>query len=300
MNSEKNRKIIVCIPAYNVARVIRELVVECLKYSNDVIVCDDGSIDDTSIEATLGGATVIRHSKNSGKGSAMKSLFNIAKYLKADATITMDGDGQFLPTEINKIVKPIFEENADIVIGYRFDEDNEMPTYRKIGNKFLDSMSNMASELHVRDTQSGFRAYSRKAIELLDFESERFGADAEILINASRKGLKIVEKKVTVLYNTGEKTSTMNPISHTAEVVNSLLELIALRRPLRYLGFPGIVLMSVGIVFSIMTLALFNHDRYFSIPMTLLAVGFFVIGMMFVLMSVVLFSIGRAIRKGYS
>ena len=296
----EGKKIVVCIPAYNVARVIRDVVTECLKYSDEVIVCDDGSIDDTAVEAKKGGATVISHSKNKGKGAAMKSLFNIAKYLKADVTVTMDGDGQFLAQEIDKIVKPIFEGQADIVIGYRFEDGNQIPAYRKIGNKILDKMTNMASELRFRDTQSGFRAYSSKAIELVSFESEQFGADAEILIDASRKGLKIAEEKVTVLYNTGEKTSTKNPISHTGEVVNSLLELIALRRPLRYLGLPGVALMVAGLVFSILTIGLFNHARYFSIPMTILSLGFFVIGIMLILMSVVLFSIGKAIRKGYS
>jgi len=300
MGKEEGKKIIVCIPGYNVAKVIRQLVMECRKYSDDVIVCDDGSIDDTASEAKKGGATVISHSKNSGKGAAMKSLFNISKYLKADVTITMDGDGQFLPQEIDKIVKPIIEGNADIVIGYRFEGDNQIPSYRKIGNKLLDKMTNMASELRFRDTQSGFRAYSSKAIDLINFESEQFGADTEILIDASRKGLKIVEEKVTVLYNTGEKTSTKNPISHTGEVVNSLVELIALRRPLRYLGTPGMVLTSLGLAFAILTIGLFNHDRYFSIPMTMLALGCFVIGVMLILMSVVLFSIGRAMRKGYS
>ena len=296
----EGKKIVVCIPAYNVSRVICDLVMECRKYSDEVIVCDDGSIDDTVSEARKGGATIISHPKNLGKGAAIKSLFNIAKYEKADVAITMDGDGQFLPEEINKIAKPIFEGKADIVIGYRFEQDNQIPTYRKIGNKVLDKMANLASELHFRDTQSGFRAYSGKAIEQISFDSDQFGADSEILVDASRKGLKILEEKVTVLYNTGERTSTKNPISHTGEVINSLLEMIALRRPLRYLGFPGVVLMSLGITFSIMTIGLFNHDRYFSIPMTMLALGCFVIGIMLILMSVVLFSIGRAMRKGYS
>ena len=121
MAREQGKKIIVCIPAYNVSRVIRDVVIECRKYSSDVVVCDDGSIDDTATEASKGGATVIKHSKNSGKGAALKSLFNIAKYLKADVVITMDGDGQFLPHEINKIIKPILEGSADIVIGYRFE-----------------------------------------------------------------------------------------------------------------------------------------------------------------------------------
>jgi glycosyltransferase involved in cell wall biosynthesis len=297
---ESKGKIIVCIPAYNVARVIREIVKDCRRYCDEVIVCDDGSIDDTATEAKSGGATVISHSKNKGKGAALKYLFNIAKYLKAEVTITIDGDGQFLPQEIKKISEPIVEGNADIVIGYRFEENKEIPAYRKFGNKILDKITNTASELHFRDTQSGFRAYSAKAIELISFESDQFGADAEILVDASRKGLKIVEEKITVLYNTGEKTSTKDPLSHSAGVVNSLLELVALRRPLRYLGIPGFVLTSLGIAFAIVVITYFNHERYFSIPWTLAAIGSILVGIMLILMSVVLFSIGRSLRKGYS
>jgi len=294
------KRIVVCIPGYNVAKMIRELVKECHKYASDVIVCDDGSIDDTGIEAKRGGATVIKHPKNLGKGAAIKSLFHAAKDMQADLIVTVDGDGQFLPKEINKITKPIIEGNADIVIGYRFVENNEIPSYRKFGNMVLDKMTSMAAELPFRDTQSGFRAYSGNAIQMINFDSDGFGADAEILVDASRKGLRITEEKVTVLYNTGERTSTKNPVSHTAEVVNNLLELIALRRPLRYLGIPGVGLITLGIAFSIVVLTLFNHTRYFSIPWTLASMGFILIGIMLLLMSVVLFSIGRAIRKGYS
>src|SRR5207245_11682619 len=117
--------------------------------------------------------------------------------------------------KFDKIVKRIIEVKADIVIGYRVEGDDQIPAYRKFGIKFLDKMANMASELHFRDTQSGFRAYSAKAIEQISFDSDQFGADSEILVDASRKGLKILEEKVTVIYNTGERTSTKNLISHT-------------------------------------------------------------------------------------
>ena len=297
-NSDK--KIIVCIPAYNVAKNITNIVQNTKSYCTEVLVCDDGSTDDTKKEAKRGGAIVVSHAENKGKGAAMKSLFNAAKDMKPDVVVTMDGDGQFRPEEIDKLVKPILEGKADIVIGYRFDTDNEMPGYRKVGNKVLDKMANMASELPFRDTQSGFRAYSSKALEQISFQSDGFGADGEILIDASRKGLRIKEEKVTVLYNTGNETSTKDPISHSTEVVTSLIELIALRRPLRYLGIPGIILMGIGIAYSVVVISIFNETRYFSIPSTLLSLGSLIIGIMLLLMSVVLFSIGRAMRRGFS
>src|SRR5207249_3396188 len=146
LDHKSDKKIIVCIPVYNGAKHIASIVRDTKAYCTEVIVCDDGSTDNTETEAKRGGATVIRHTENRGKGAAMKSLFNAAKDMKPDVIVTMDGDGQFIPQEINKLSKPILEGKADIVIGYRFDTDNEMPGYRKVGNKVLDKMANMASE----------------------------------------------------------------------------------------------------------------------------------------------------------
>ena len=211
--------------------------------------------------------------------------------------VTIDGDGQFLPEEIPKLIVPILEMKSDIVIGYRFEDDSEMPYYRQVGNKFLDKFSSLAAELPVRDTQSGFRAYSKKAIQSIKFTSDGFGADSEILVDASRKGLKFSEEKVTVLYDTGGKTSTKNPVRHTGDVIYSIIEIIAIRQPLRYLGIPGLILLIIGIIYSIVVISIFNETRYFSIPSTLISLGAILIGIMLVLMSAVLFSISRAIRK---
>ena len=289
---------VVCIPVYNEEDVIKNIVERCLKYSDKVIVCDDGSNDLTSEEAKKAGAIVIKHANNKGKGAALKTLFRSAKEANADVIVTIDGDGQFLPEEIEKLMNPIIKGVADIVIGYRFDGENEIPSYRKIGIKVLDKMTNAASDLPFRDTQSGFRAYSKKAIDIIKFASDGFAADSEILIDASRKYLKIVEEKVTVLYDTGTETSTKNPVSHSAGVVASLIEIIALRHPLRYLGIPGLILLGIGVTFSILVINFFNQTREFSVPGTLVALGGLSTGLMLLLMSVVLFSISRAFRRG--
>jgi len=282
---------IACIPAYNEQKPIYDIVKNALQYVDKVIVCDDASQDMTAEMAKKAGAYVLNHDTNRGKGAAMKSLFQYAKELDADMVVTIDGDGQFLPEEIPKLLSSLIEKNSDIVIGYRFDNEQDMPGYRKLGNKLLDKMTNEASELPFRDTQSGFRAYSKKAINSIVFTTNGFGADSEILVNASKKGLKISEEKVTVLYNTNGKTSTKNPISHSASVVSSLIELIAVKKPLKYLGIPGVILIIIGIVYSVVVIIIFNDTRYFSIPSTLVALGSLMLGLMLLLMSVLLFSI---------
>lgn len=290
---------IACIPAFNEESVIADVVKRSMNYVDEVVVYDDGSSDQTSKQARDVGASVIRHEKNQGKGAALKSLFDYVKKKNADVAITIDGDGQFLPEEIEKLIKPILQGEKDIVIGYRFDENTEMPSYRKAGNKMLDKITNMASELPFRDTQSGFRAYSRKAIESIQFLTDGFGADSEILVDASKKGLRIGEVKVKVLYDIDTKTSTKNPVSHTGDVIASLIELVALRHPLKYLGIPGLILIIIGVVFGVSAISYFNTTRYFSIPSTLVAIGCVIIGLMLMLMSVVLFSIVRTSKRGY-
>ena len=132
--------ILVCIPAFNEGNVIDKVIKNCLKFSDRVVVCDDGSADNTSEVADNAGADVIRHEKNIGKGEALRSLFKFASHSNNDIVVTIDGDGQFLPEEIPKLVKGIEENRADIVVGYRFDDTVDMPDYRKFGNKMLDKM----------------------------------------------------------------------------------------------------------------------------------------------------------------
>jgi glycosyltransferase involved in cell wall biosynthesis len=288
---------IACIPAFNEEKVIEDVIQRCKLHVDKIIVCDDGSTDKTSDVITKTGAVLLQHKQNQGKGEAMKTLFTYAKKIGADVMVTIDGDGQFLPEEIPKVIEPIIKNNADIVIGYRFDDDEEMPAYRKIGNKMLDKFTNLASELPFRDTQGGFRSYSKKAINSINITTNGFGVDSEILVDASKKGLKIVEEKVTVIYNTGNSTSTKSPISHSTEVIVSLLEIIAINHPLRYLGLPGIGFITIGVIFGIFVLITFNEIRYFSIPFTLVSMATIMIGIILLLMSVVLFSISATKKR---
>ena len=289
--------ILLCIPAYNEENVIGDLIKNSLKFVDSVVVYDDGSEDETCKMAEDAGAYVITNSQNNGKGFALRSLFKYVKHHDFDIIVTMDGDGQFKPDEITKLCNPISNDGYEMVIGYRFDDNDEMPKYRELGNKVLDNMSNLASKSPFRDSQSGFRAYSKKAIEVINFSNDGFGVDSEILINAIEKKLKITEVKVSVIYNTGYPTSTENPVSHFSHVFGSLVESVLIKSPLKFLGFPGILCLIFGIIISAYVLNLFNEIGYFSIPFTLISLGLFTFGLMLILVSGLLFSFNRQIKN---
>ena len=286
---------LVCIPAFNEEGAIGKLVRKTLSYVDSVVVCDDGSSDNTAKEAENSGAHVIVHDENRGKGSALKSLFEHARHSSADIIITIDGDGQFLPEEIKKLTKPIIEKTSDVVVGYRFDNDTEMPSYRKIGNKILDHATNIATSIPIRDTQSGFRAYSKNAIELIEFSNDGFTADSEILIDASKHGLRISEEKITVIYDTGRRTSTKNPILHGSSVLGSLIEMILVKHPLKYLGIPGFVIIFCGVLLSSYTISVFNQTALLPIPFALVSIGLLLLGFLLLMTSGILFAINRSI-----
>src|SRR5947208_1852758 len=120
MDTKANGKVLVCIPAYNEAKHIADIVRDAKPCCSEVIVCDDGSVDDTGNIARNSGATVISHQINKGYGAAIKTLFDIARMKNADIIVTLDSDGQHNVSEIPKIIEPIVTQGVDVVIGSRF------------------------------------------------------------------------------------------------------------------------------------------------------------------------------------
>lgn len=278
------------IPAYDNGPAIGAVVAEAARHVDAVIVCDDGSSDQTAARAQEGGAAVLRHGKNRGKGAALRTLFEKARQMGADRACTIDGDGQFDPSEIPRLLGAQKDSGADVVVGYRFDDRTEMPQYRRLGNRFFDKMTNMAVDASVRDTQSGFRVYSKRALEQIAFKSDGFAADSEIIIDAARKGLSMSEQKITVTYG-GGAIHSQNPVSHGYGIFSALLEHVVIRHPLKLLGIPGLVLLVLGIGYSAVVISIFNDIGYFSVPSTLVALGALVCGLILLFMSVVLYAI---------
>jgi glycosyltransferase involved in cell wall biosynthesis len=218
-----NIKVIAAIPAYNEAKHIANTVYDTKRYADKVIVVDDGSIDNTGRLAKEAGARVVVHKANRGYGGAVQTCLATAMQLKADIVVTLDGDGQHAPSDIDNIIAPIRRQEADIVVGSRFLNDhNKIPFYRKAGICVITWLYNVGSAVRVSDAQSGFRAYSRKALhQLLPLKENGMSISIEILIKARQLGLQVCEVPITCLYH-GDG-STLNPVAHGIGVALSTI-----------------------------------------------------------------------------
>ena len=194
-------KTIIGIPAFNEEKNIGSLIVNLKKKYDHVLVCDDGSSDTTANIASEMGAIVVKHSKNQGYGSAIKTIFNECKKIDCDILITFDADGQHQISEIDDVLKPIMDNTADIVIGSRFlGKTKNLPKYRKFGIKTITGLTNVMTGSNITDSQSGFRAYSQKILQEISPIESGMGISTEILIKATKKKMRIAEIPITISY----------------------------------------------------------------------------------------------------
>ncbi|MEW5898964.1 MAG: glycosyltransferase family 2 protein [Bacillota bacterium] len=220
--TDSKPKIVAAIPTYNEAAYIARIVMSTKKYVDEVIVIDDGSIDGTDKIAEESGAIVVRHEVNMGKGTAVNTAFQIARKVKPLAMVLLDGDGQHDPGAIHLLLKPIYQKQADMVVGSRFLINNHVPKYRVLGQTVLNLCTNLGSGVKLTDSQSGFRAFSTRAIECLSFAEKGFAVESEMQFRAAEHGLKIVEVPIITSYNGKTKRS---PVIHGFSVLFRVLKL---------------------------------------------------------------------------
>ena len=286
----RSQLVVAAIPAYNEEQMIAKTIVCAKKYVERVIVVDDGSEDDTAEIAQSLGAVTYRHTKNRGKGAALRTIFVAARELGVTVLVTLDADAQHNPSEIPKLIAPILNKDADIVIGSRTHWIS-VPRMRRTGLKFLDATTAVRDQQGaIVDSQSGFRAYSEKAIATLDFGEPGMGAESEILKIASRLGLIIRQIPITVTY--GRDTDhSLNPLLHFSDVVSGLAKNTFLKRPVRFLGIPAAALVLGGVYWWTLILDQYNRTGKFAIGNALVASVVLMIGFFLSVGSLILLSI---------
>ncbi len=192
----------IVLPAYNEEKIIQDTLreIQSVGYKN-IIVVDDGSHDQTYERAKeIPGIVVLRHKLNRGKGAATKTGIEAAKLLDAGIIVTMDSDGQHNPQDIARLIEPIEKNHCDVVLGTRLQNPKGMPWYKICANHIGNALTWYFYGLWVSDSQSGFRAYSRHASELINTKTDRYEYDSEVIREVYIYKLKYKEVPIEVRY----------------------------------------------------------------------------------------------------
>jgi len=296
LNNSNILKITIGIPAYNEEKNIASIIIKLKKITDSIIVCDDGSSDMTSDISKNLGAIVITHKKNMGYGVAINSIFQKAKELNIDLLVTFDADGQHRVEDIEKVVEPIKNNTADLVIGSRFlDKKSNVPNYRKIGIKVITKITNASIKKKLTDSQSGFRAYNKQVLSQISPSDIGMGISTEILIKSSSKGLRIMEVPVTILYS-GD-TSTHNPVSHGTSVLLSTIKFTSIEHPLKFYGIPSVIFLIIGGIFTTLAIQYYIDVGRLNSNLTLIGGSTVLIGIILLICAILLYSLVSVVRE---
>jgi glycosyltransferase involved in cell wall biosynthesis len=288
-------KVLVGIPAYNEEDSIAKLVIRAEKHADEVLVVDDGSRDDTAAIAKRLGASVVSHEKNLGKGAALRDCFEYAKRSGADVLVTMDGDGQHDPSSIPALVHALTSKGIDVAIGSRLTKPPEMPRLRWLAVRVLDRAAGVRVEDKLVDSQSGFRAYSRRAIESLTPAELGLSVDSELIKKAEAAGFGIDLVPITVTY--AGKTSTTHPLLHWLDVFFGIVKYVSIRHPLLFYGVFSLIALFISFVFGLMTLDYYQRWGRVITNLALVSVAAGILGFLALFTGIILFTLITVVRE---
>jgi glycosyltransferase involved in cell wall biosynthesis len=288
-------RVLVAIPAYNEDRFIGSLVWKLRARGYDVLVVDDGSTDSTADVAEAAGAMVLRHVGNRGKAAAVRTAFAHAVRQNPDALILIDGDSQHDPAEVEQVAAPVLQGVADMAVGSRFvGIESTIPRWRIVGQHALTLATNLGSGLALTDSQSGFRAFSRRALEVMRFRGGGFSVESEMQFEAKSLGLAVVEVPIHVHYELPVKR---NPVGQALNVLDGVLRLIAQHRPLLFFSVPGLLALLMGLALGAYVVQVYQTTLTLAIGYALITVLLCVAGMLAGFVGVVLHSVRAMFRQ---
>jgi len=227
------KKITVILPAYNEEAVIGQVLVslkQTLKdldgFEKQIVVVDDGSQDETAKTAKKNGALVLKHILNRGLGAAIQTGLKYAEREKADIAVTIDSDGQHNTEDLKKVIKPVIKKEADVVIGSRFlEKNNKVPFLRRLILYGSNLVTLLFFGIYTTDSQSGFRAFSKKAVEKISLRTQKMEVSSEIFEQIKKNNLKFEEIPISVVYTDYSKAKGQDNLNAFHVLVKLILKL---------------------------------------------------------------------------
>lgn len=273
MNKED---VCILIPALNEGKTIEGIVREFKSMGfSDILVIDGHSTDDTVKKAQNAGVKVVIQS-GTGKGQAVSQAFSM---ISSKYVVMLDGDGTYLPEEVDKILEPVTTGIADHVIGNRFAnyQKGAFTRLNLFGNRILNKLFGFAYGVWLEDILSGYRAFNNTAIKHIELNRTGFEVETEITVECVKKDLKIVEVPITYRARVSGAATKLQPLRDGFRIGSTIYLLARTHNPLFYFnligGFLTVSGLAVGIYVVDEWLIGINH-----IPMTILATLLIVTG----------------------
>lgn len=286
--------VVAAIPCFDEERFIGSVVLAVRKYADRVLVVDDGSTDASAEIAAAAGATVVGHGGNRGYGAAIRTALAKGREQGAGVLVVIDADGQHDARDIPRLVQPVLAGEADVVIGSRFlGKTNGTPFYRRVGQRLLNAATNVGSGHSLSDSQSGFRAYSARAMDLLNLTEDGMSASSEMQFAIASKGLKVAEVPIEVCY---EDRPKRNPVGHGMSVLSRVLVLLSLRQPFLLFGVPGVALLGAGLILGLRVLNIYSAIQELALGTLLGAILLVLTGILGLFTALMLLAMKELIR----
>lgn len=240
-----SKNIIAVLPAYNEETSIGSIILLAKLYTDNVIVVDNASSDQTAEIAKKAGAEVIVHQTNTGKSSALETGFKAAVDLGADIIVTMSSNGHHNPADIPKLVAPIIKGSVDIVNGslYLNSLDRTSLVYSRVGQTILGRLTKK-NPRKIRDPQTTFRAYAASTKDIICFDSQGMSIESILLADAGKSGLRIKEVEIGTHRSFGDQVK--NPTKYMLGFLKAVVRDIEVNKPLYFYAVPGFALATCG------------------------------------------------------
>ena len=242
-------KLIAIIPAFNEESTIGDVIKATSCYVNEILVISDGSTDHTTDVAKTAGATVIDNIVNRGLGKTIKRGYAEAIKRGADIIVQIDADGQYDPKEIPKLIQPILDNRADLVLGSRLENlKYEMPWLKKQGNKAFTWLLRRLTGADINDGQTGFRATRKEVFETVEIQGD-FTYTQEMIVKTAKEGWRIANVPINFYQRSaGESRLMSGPLSYAWRAWIIIIRTIRDYDPLKFFGLPGIALTLAGLL----------------------------------------------------
>lgn len=283
-------KIAVLIPCYNEEKTVEKVVNDFKKElpNADIYVYDNNSKDKTAELAVKAGA-ILKYEYRQGKGNVVRSMF---RDVDADVYVLVDGDDTYPADEVHKLIEPINEGKADMVVGDRLSNGTYFKENKRgfhgFGNNLVRWLINTLFHSNVHDIMTGYRAYSRKFVKCMPVMSDGFQIETEMTVFALVYKMNIVEVPITYRDRPEGSVSKLNTFSDGFKVLITLFDLFKDYKPLIFYSLLALIFSIFGLIIGIPVISEFIKTSYITkVPSAILAAGLFIIAFLFMVVGLI-------------